>query len=394
MAGAVVIEPDSESIERLMALGGGDLKKCFQCANCVSVCSLSTTQHAFPRKQVLLMQWGQKEELLRDPGPWLCFYCGDCSKACPRQARPGETMMALRRYLTTQYDWTGLSGLMYSSPVWEIGILLAVAAAIVLLFTLPRGFGFGLLSRSGPGALSTVNLNSFAPAHIVHIGDTILAAVLSAFLLSNTARMFAKLTRGEKIPLRAYLRQLPYFALQGLTQIRWKDCKSRESATNWLRHLFLVTGYATMFTLVVLFLPWFQVEDTSFHWTSILGYYAAAVLMVATVWIIVDRIRKSEEMHRFSHLSDWLFPILLFLTAITGILVHAFRLMNMPMATYFTYMVHMAVAVPMLVVEVPFGKWAHLLYRPIAMFVAEVQQSRLHVPETVGVAASTVCSEG
>jgi Na+-translocating ferredoxin:NAD+ oxidoreductase RnfA subunit len=82
-------------------------------------------------------------------------------------------------------------------------------------------------------------------------------------------------------------------------------------------------------------------------------------------------------MHRFSHLSDWLFPILLFLTALTGILVNIFRLSNLPMATYVTYVVHMAIAVPMLVVEVPFGKWSHLLYRPLGIFVAAVQKKAL-----------------
>ena len=122
--------------------------------------------------------------------------------------------------------------------------------------------------------------------------------------------------------------------------------------------------------LVVVFLPWFQVEDSSFHWTSILGYYSTAVLLVATTWILLDRIAKRTEMHRFSHLSDWLFPILLFLTAVTGIAVHVFRLSNLAMPTYVMYTVHMAIAVPMLVVEVPFGKWAHLLYRPLAIYVA------------------------
>ena len=43
------------------------------------------------------------------------------------------------------------------------------------------------------------------------------------------------------------------------------------------------------------------------------------------------------------------------------------------MPTYVMYMIHLAIAAPMLVVEVPFGKWAHLLYRPLAIWVAAVQ---------------------
>src|SRR5215469_1906425 len=136
MSDELIIQPDKAFLKRAIHYGGADLKKCYQCATCSSVCSLSGEEGDFPRKQVLMAQFGMEKELLKDPGPWLCFYCGDCSKRCPRGAHPGETMMALRRYLTTCYDWTGLSRLMYDSVFWEIGILALVAMLVVALFTL------------------------------------------------------------------------------------------------------------------------------------------------------------------------------------------------------------------------------------------------------------------
>jgi hypothetical protein len=162
--------------------------------------------------------------------------------------------------------------------------------------------------------------------------------------------------------------------VQGLFQQRWRECKEPESQRNWMRHLALVSGYVVIFSLVVIFLPWFQRENSLWHWTSIPGYYSTAILLGTTGWILLDRLGKRTEAHRFSHLSDWLFPILLFLTAATGILVHVVRLMDLAMATYILYMVHLAIAVPMLVVEVPFGKWAHLMYRPLAIYVAAVKR--------------------
>ena len=114
--------------------------------------------------------------------------------------------------------------------------------------------------------------------------------------------------RPAKFRLACILRQLGSLIVQGVTQMRWKDCDDRVAGRNWVRHLFLVSGYATIFTLVVVFLPWFQIQDSSFHWTSILGYYSTAVLLVTTSWMVLDRIGKRTEMHRFSHLSDWLFP--------------------------------------------------------------------------------------
>ena len=368
-----LVKPDKEFINYIKKNGGENLRKCYQCATCSSTCSLSTEEYGFPRKQMLWAQWGLKEKLLKDPGPWLCFYCGDCSSKCPRKGNPGETMMALRRYLTSLYDWTGLSRLMYSSVYWEAAILAFFAAVIVLLFTLPNNFGFGLLYSSGSAPLSNVMLDKFAPVDIVDWGDRIMAAVLGILLLSNAARMFIGLTKDEKIPFSYYIAQLPYFIIQGITQKRWKDCDDKDAGKNWIRHFFLVTGYAIMFTLVVVFLPWFQISGSSLHWTSILGYYSTIVLLGSTIWIIVDRIKKGTEMHQFSHFSDWMFPILLFLSALSGILLHILRVADMPMPTYYTYMIHLAIVVPMLVVEVPFGKWSHLLYRPLAIYVAAVR---------------------
>jgi len=94
-------------------------------------------------------------------------------------------------------------------------------------------------------------------------------------------------------------------------------------------------------------------------------------------------------MHRFSHLSDWIFPILLIMGATTGILVHAFRYLGLPLPTYYIYVIHLALMVPMLVLEVPFGKWSHLAYRPFAIYFQTVKEMALaqETPQTVPASA-------
>ena len=59
--------------------------------------------------------WGSSPRLRGTLEPWLCYYCGECSDECPREAEPGETMMSMRRWLTARYDFTGISGLFYRS---------------------------------------------------------------------------------------------------------------------------------------------------------------------------------------------------------------------------------------------------------------------------------------
>jgi len=108
-----------------------------------------------------------------------------------------------------------------------------------------------------------------------------------------------------------------------------------------------------------------------------LGYYAAAVLIIFLTEALWGRIRKLEQMHKYTDLSDWVFPVMLWLTAVTGIAVHAFRYRGWPLATYYTYAVHLAVAVTMLIVVYPFGKWSHVVYRPLAMYFHAVKMNAL-----------------
>jgi len=366
------VRVDTGLVSELAKYGGDTVTKCFNCGNCTAVCSLSKEDTVFPRRYIRYTQLGLKGKMLESVDPWLCYYCGDCSDTCPRDAKPGKLMMASRRWLISMYDWTGLSRLMYKAEAWELGMLAMVALVVLGLFTLPANFGFQLLAQH-PEALKTVKLGYFAPKEIVHWGDISMAVFLAGLLLSNAARMaYYAMRNSHPVPLSAYLIEMKELILHALTQKRWRDCAT-DNTKHWLRHLALVSGYGTMFLLVVVFLYWFQVEDTSFHWTSLLGYYATLALLATTLWIIRDRLEKKDQIHKDSDLADWLFVGLLLLTSLTGITLHLFRLLDLPMPTYIMYLVHLMIAVPMLVVEVPFGKWAHMLYRPLAIYLSAVQ---------------------
>jgi len=353
---------DHELYQELEKFGARDMEICMQCGNCSASCPLSEGTNSFPRKIYRYLQLGLKDKLLKSPVPWLCYYCGECNKDCPREAEPAETMMATRRWLTTQYDWTGLAKRFYLSAAWEIGALAVLALGIILLFSFFHG----------PIITDRVAVNSFAPVMWIEIGDLLMAAILSAFLLSNAFRMYRFIMSDTKVPLSLYITEAKTFVLNFVTQKRWRQCG--EDRSRWLKHFILVTGYMTMMTLVIVFIRWFQVDDSSWHFTSIFGYYATGVLLVITVEMFRSRLRKEEAIHRYSELSDWLFLILLFLTTLTGIIMHGVRLAGWPMGTYVIYVIHLAVAVPMLVIEVPFGKWSHLFYRPLALFLAAVKE--------------------
>ena len=53
MAETYVVEPDLEFIKEVGALGGEDLKKCYQCATCSVACAISPDTKPFPRKEMI-----------------------------------------------------------------------------------------------------------------------------------------------------------------------------------------------------------------------------------------------------------------------------------------------------------------------------------------------------
>ena len=367
---------DPHLVPELKVYGAVGIEKCFNCGNCTAICPLTSDEHPFPRNIIRLAQVGQRERLTQNLDPWLCYYCGDCSDTCPKGAEPAETMMSVRRWLTAQYDWTGLAGKFYTSKTWEIGSMVLLGLLVVLLF-----FFF-----HGPIVTDRVALNTFAPVHVIHYADWIMAGSLLFFVGTNVLRMHSSVVKKSfslKIPLSIYLSEAWNLAYQFVTQERWQECaddekdleKRNAKKFSWLSHFLLVSGYVIMLVMVVFFLPWFQTENIYpiYHPQRWLGYFATAVLLFGVGKAIWGRLKKDLQLHRFSHASDWIFLFLLFSVTVTGIVQHTFRYLGMPLATYYTYVVHLAFTAPMLILEVPFGKWSHLYYRPLAIYFDKVK---------------------
>lgn len=355
--------------------GAVDFTACYNCGSCTAVCPLAENDNTFPRRLLRYAVLGLEDDIQGAPEPWLCYYCGDCSETCPRQANPGEMMMSLRRYLTSKYDWTGLSRKFYLSKAWELGAIALVSALVILLFAIflrPTADPAGLI---GPGG--GVKINSFvegmAPERfvsLIEIGDWVMAAIFSFFLISNIFNMYRKIVirnKKVKVPLGLYVKEAYKLFLHFGTQLRFSKCKDR---SYWLFHWLVASGYTIMFSMIVIVLPWFQTERIHpiHHPQRFLGYYATFGILLAIIVWSVRRIRKSNEPNKYTHPSDWIFLIMLFLTTLTGILVHLFRISGLVYPTYYTYVIHLAILVPMLIVEVPFSKWSHIAYRPLAIY--------------------------
>lgn len=371
---------DPELVLEIEKFGKGAWNECFHCGNCTAICPLTEQGFLFPRKGYRAVQMGLKNTIQSSVEPWLCYYCGDCSKTCPRDANPGETMMILRRYLTSVYDWTGISRLIYRSKSIELIAIFLVAVITAVLYlaftTFPAGDAANWIGADG-GAL----INKMSPEHIIHIGDWVMAGILAFLLITNVFNMWLKIIikdKSVKVPVTSYITEGFSLVWNFLTQKRFSKCDGPR--TYWFIHLFLMLSYVMLFTMIVFFLFWFQTDTVYpiWHPQRLLGYISTIGLFVGIVYFINNRFKKMKENSKYSHYTDWTFLVLLLLTTSTGILMHFFRIYGMPAATYITYLIHLMVLVPMLTIEVPFSKWSHLAYRPVAIYFANLKKSAIN----------------
>ena len=369
--------------EILKKYGAFDMNACYNCGTCTAVCAMSDEENSFPRRMVRYSVLGFDKEIQSSLDPWLCYYCGECSSSCPRDAQPGELMMSLRRWQTSKYDWTGLSRKFYTSKVWELAAIGLLATLVLVLFILFHGPMTTELTAQGG-----VKLNTFAPWRQIETGDWIMAGILSFFLISNILRMYLKVFHGEKkikVPLKLYFTQFWKLIFHFATQ--WRFNKSNrttrlgrleiKASPYWISHWLLMSGYVLLFTMIVAFLEWFQTDFIHPWWhpQRIFGYYATFGLSFGIVFFVYGRIKKDQENNKHTHFTDWTFLFLLSGTVFTGILVHIFRISGLPYATYYAYVIHLMILVPMLMIEVPFSKWSHLAYRPFAVYFSNLQNA-------------------
>ncbi len=367
-----LIEPDL--FISMREFGADEWQECYHCGHCTAICPLTEKNILFPRKPIKFLQMGLRQELESCVEPWLCYYCGECTEKCPRDANPGELMMTLRRYLTTVYDWTGYARKIYTSEIWEFISIGVLATFVLALFLLFHGPMTTVLTAEGG-----VQLNVFAPARIVHIGDMLMAATVSFFLISNIFNMYRKIVgrnKDLKIPIGVYIKEFKSLIFNFASQWKFNKC---EGKIYWFLHWFLMSGYVILFILIVGFLGWFQTDEIHPWWhpQRLIGYYATLALLIGVGYFFYGRIKKSRERLKYSHISDWTFLVMLFLTALTGILVHFFRITGLPMPTYYMYVAHLMILFPMIMIEVPFSKWSHLAYRPVAIYFSNIKEAAL-----------------
>ncbi|MFH1574860.1 MAG: quinone-interacting membrane-bound oxidoreductase complex subunit QmoC [Acidobacteriota bacterium] len=377
----VRIEPDLDFIRALSREGGDTFKKCIQCGTCSAACALSPDAECFPRKEMAWAIWGMKDRLLQDPDVWLCHQCNDCSTRCPRGARPGDVLGAVRREWVRHYSVPRFLGRWMNRPHC-IPILLGIPTALLTLALVARdpvGRALGMAPQADARIVYSYStlfphwlLNSFFAFFSLLVLLAVLGGVVRFWraLQASAARSSIPTgVRGLAPSIAAMLRKV-------VTHENFAQCST--ARPRLISHVCVFSGFLalTLVTLWVITAGYNPLIRGTFvypfgFWNpwKILANAGGALLVIGCLLMIRDRLKEGTAVGRSTYF-DWALPATLLLAAITGFITEVLHYLRLEPHRHLAYFVHL-VFVCVVLLYLPYSKLAHLVYRSTAMVFAE-----------------------
>jgi quinone-modifying oxidoreductase subunit QmoC len=374
------VEPDLDFIRALREQVGDCFLKCMQCGTCSATCAVSPDAAPFPRKEMIWAVWGLKDRLLADPDVWLCYNCGDCSTTCPRGARPGDVLMAVRREIVMQHAAPRFLGRWVQRSRY-VPLLLGIPAALLglaLLVREPLGAALGLGAGTGEpivyahtGAFPHWLLNGF---FLLCLALTILASVVGV-------RRFRRALRGADaagaaVPVRGLGASLAAALRRIMTHDDFAACTS--SASRYLGHMGVFFGFLalSLVTLRVITVGLNPLLGSGFvypfgFWSpwKLLANAGGLALLAGCLVMIRDRLMETEHRGGKTYFQ-WQLVTVLGAVAVTGFATELLHYLRLEPHRHVVYFVHLTLACALLL-TMPHSRLAHLLYRTTALIHAE-----------------------
>lgn len=368
MAEALLVQPDLQFKRDILGLDARDLTSCYQCGTCSVVCPIASDAEPFPRKEMIWVQWGLKDRLMGDAAVWLCHQCSLCNTYCPRDAKPANVMAALRDYSITHF----------AVPKF-IGKAVSQAKYLPLLLVPPALIFLGILSWVGTlTSLPTgrIVFSKFIPIIYIEViftlavGASIIAAILGA---ANYWRAMSRFPAAPSEPVKGLMSIL----VEIFNHARFRRCEgdrvgTQESHKSHLHksHLVIFYGFlglvvTTTSVAIGIYAFGYLTPWPFWHPVKILGNVSGVAVLVACAIFLYRRLKDKEKAGKNTY-SDWLLLGLLALTTLTGFLSEILRSADVPQVAYWTYFVHL-LFIFLLLVYIPYSKFAHLVYRSAAM---------------------------
>ncbi len=387
----VTVSPDLQFVNSIIKGGGDSLKKCYQCATCSVVCNLTPADNPFPRKEMIYAQWGMKEKLFGNPDIWLCHQCSDCTAYCPRGAKPGEVLNAVRKLSIENYSVPRFLGKAVGNP----GSLVLLLAVPVVIFLLILG-GLGHLNLASiRNEAGQIAYSSLIKSYYID-GVFVPAFFFAVFSLAiGVSRYWKDMVRATGVkPGGSISAAITATIGDILAHKRFEKCnvtQSRKLAHMLVFFSFIGLAITTVWAVTYLYgyeimhamgktPPAWLLGPSPYPLTDPLKWLAnvSAIMLMVGIIMVMNNRKKNEKKAGKGGYYDWLLIYVIFAVMATGILSQLFRLADLALPSYLIYFAHLVV-VFFLFAYAPFSKMAHMLYRATAMVFAKATERDIEV---------------
>ncbi|HCC68982.1 MAG TPA: heterodisulfide reductase [Nitrospiraceae bacterium] len=358
-----VISPDLGFVKDIVASGGETLKKCYQCATCSVVCNVTPDNKPFPRKEMIYAQWGLKDRLISNPDIWLCHNCNDCTKYCPRGARPGDVFSTIRQKFVEENSIPAFMGKIVTKPSMML-LALAIPFILFILFLIVRRLTGHLLIPEGDIVYSKLFPIIFI--EIIFIPAVVLAGIA---YLASLARFWKSMSKGNR---QSYSKGFIPAIIETLTEFlkHSRFAKCGPNADRRIAHMLVFYAFIGLFITTVWITYYYYVPEIKspipmsdpMKWLANISAFA---LLIGSVLLIINSTKNKGFVSKSSSF-DWTFAIIILLLCITGILTQFIRLAGIASLAYPMYFVHL-IFVFYTIVYFPYSKLAHMGYRTLAI---------------------------
>jgi quinone-modifying oxidoreductase, subunit QmoC len=371
MATIPALLPSAAFRDELARRGGASAARCYQCATCSSVCELAPDDAPFPRPQMLKAQWGLAEELAADPAVWLCHQCNDCTVRCPRDARPGDVLQSVRALVIEKLAFPGILG----------AVVGKARATWPLLIGLPLLFWVALLGVTGhltvPRDLVTGHWAYESLVPHVFIYAVFFPVAIWVVVASWVAgrRFWTLLGSGGPHPASFFKSLLP--VLGGIaTHEKFAKCEAARPRR--LGHLTLLWGFVgaavTSGLLIVgIYIQKLPMPLALTHPYKLLGNLSAVLLVVGGTLLVINRLGDRKRAGASTAFDGYFLSVIVLVIA-TGVASEVARLADAPAAALAIYVAHLSLVMN-LFLTFPYSKFAHLLYRTLALTHARASET-------------------
>ena len=367
--------------------GGENAAKCYQCATCSSVCELAPADAPFPRRQILLAQWGMFDQLAGDPAVWLCHQCNDCSVRCPRDVGPGDVMASLRAMMVEKLAFPTVMGSLVGNvkKTWPLLVFGPILFWIVLLGVTtglqPHEAHHGLVP--GP-SMGQFFYDQYVPHYLIYgVYFTAVAWVCLALFTSGTK--FWKLMGDKQTRKSGFIGATIGVFIDIAIHNKFSSCERGVAKRRW-GHFFVMWGFlgaaiTSGFAVVYLYgnsipFSWFfqylPFDNIGYpvpinHWVKLLGNASAIALVVGGLLLFVNRLNTVDKLVGATTAFDRFFLWVVLAVIGTGVFTEILRFIAIdPMVGFAVYIIHLGVVL-CLFLTLPYSKFAHILYRTLAM---------------------------